>query len=177
VNKLTIRININHRGEENVSDPQRIALKSITKEKTRKCGADNRDINVFDGLSIFISCMGLYALVAFSARQRTKELRIRKVLSANLFQLVSLFSASFIRLILFALVIAIPISCYLMQKWLGNFEYQAGISWWIIALTVLQACKNAGAKLCLRARRYHACRLQAKPSTPSLAPNVRYNKC
>lgn len=164
MNKLTIRININHRGEENVSDAQRIALKSITKEKPRKCGADNRDINVFDELSIFIYCMGLYALVAFSARQRTKELGIRKVLGANLFQLVSLFSASFIRLILFALVIAIPISCYLMQKWLGNFEYKAGISWWIIALTVigtifiatitisLQACKNAGAKLCLRAR-------------------------
>jgi len=93
--------------------------------------------NVFGGLSVFISCMGLYALVAFSAQQRTKEFGIRKVLGANNVTLVTLLSVSFIKLILIALLIAIPLSCYLMQKWMGNFEYQAGISWWIITLTVI----------------------------------------
>lgn len=88
--------------------------------------------NVFGGLAIFISCLGLYGLVAFSAAQRTKEFGIRKVLGASVANLMQLLSFSFIKMICVAILIAVPISYYLMNKWLRNFEFHTTISWWII---------------------------------------------
>lgn len=89
--------------------------------------------NIFGGLAIFISCMGLYGLVAFSAEQRTREFGVRKVLGASVANLVGLLSASFLKMVLIAIVITIPLACYLMDNWLGSFEFRTGISWWIIA--------------------------------------------
>lgn len=93
--------------------------------------------NLFGGLAIFVSCIGLFGLVAFSAEQRTKEFGVRKVLGASVGSLMQLLSISFLKLILLAICIAVPISYYAMNKWLTNFEFRTDISWWIIPVAAL----------------------------------------
>ena len=88
--------------------------------------------NLFGGLAIFVSCLGLFGLVAYSAEQRTKEFGVRKVLGASVANLMQLLSLSFIKMIVVAIIIAAPISYYAMDKWLMNFEFHTAISWWII---------------------------------------------
>ncbi|RDC58313.1 ABC transporter permease [Pedobacter chinensis] len=88
--------------------------------------------NIFGGLAIFVSCLGLYGLVAYSAEQRTKEFGVRKVLGASLFNLMQLLSLSFVKMIIVSIVIAAPLSYYLMDEWLTKFEYHTEITWWII---------------------------------------------
>lgn len=86
------------------------------------------------GVAILISCMGLMGLVAFTITQRTKEIGIRKVLGASVGQLVALLSRDFLKLVLLANVIAVPLAWYAMQKWLQDFAYKIEISWWVFAL-------------------------------------------
>jgi ABC-type antimicrobial peptide transport system permease subunit len=89
---------------------------------------------LFAGLAIGISCLGLLGLVLFAAEQRTKEIGIRKVLGATLGQVLGLFSADFLQLVLLAFLIAGPLGWYAMRSWLGNFAYRIDLSWWIFAL-------------------------------------------
>ncbi|MCJ0742911.1 ABC transporter permease [Pedobacter montanisoli] len=88
--------------------------------------------NLFGGLAIFVSCLGLFGLVAYSAEQRTKEFGVRKVLGASVANLMQLLSVSFVKMILVAVVIAVPLSYYAMNKWLSQFEFHTEISWWIV---------------------------------------------
>ncbi len=90
--------------------------------------------NYFAALAIFISCLGLFGLAAFTAEQRTKEIGVRKVLGASVISIITLLSNDFLKLILLAIVISTPFSWYVTQKWLQNFEYKLDISWWIFAL-------------------------------------------
>jgi ABC-type antimicrobial peptide transport system permease subunit len=87
----------------------------------------------FAVLSIFISCLGLLGLVMFSAAQRTKEVGIRKVLGANTIQIVTLLSGDFMKLVGISILFSFPIAYYVMDEWLGNFEYHIGIQWWMFA--------------------------------------------
>ena len=87
----------------------------------------------FAVLAILISCLGLYGLVVFTAEQRVKEIVIRKVLGATVVHITTLMSASFLRLILIALVIGLPVSVYLMNKWLQSFAYHIEIKAWMFA--------------------------------------------
>jgi putative ABC transport system permease protein len=80
------------------------------------------------GIAIFIACLGLYALAAFTAEQRTKEIGIRKVMGASVPQLVTLLSTDFLRLVLIAVVFGIPAGYYLMNRWLEAFAYKTSIS-------------------------------------------------
>jgi len=91
----------------------------------------------FASLAIFISLLGLFSLVALIARQRTKEIGIRKVLGAGVPEIVSLLSGSFIKLILLALIIATPIVWWAMNNWLQDFQYRITISWWIFLIAGL----------------------------------------
>jgi putative ABC transport system permease protein len=84
--------------------------------------------NLFGCLSIFISCMGLFALSAFSAEQRRKEIGIRKVLGATISQLMTLLSSSFLKLVLIGIVLAIPVAFVLMTKWLESFDFRITLS-------------------------------------------------
>ena len=91
----------------------------------------------FASLAIFISLLGLFSLVALIARQRTKEIGIRKVLGAGVPEIVSLLSGSFIKLILLALIIATPIVWWAMNNWLQDFQYRITVSWWIFLIAGL----------------------------------------
>ena len=92
-----------------------------------------RLLNTFAVIAIFISCLGLYGLVSFVAAQRTKEVGIRKIFGASVNHIVRLFSQEFIKLVLFAFVIATPISYYLVNQWLQDFAYRIDIQWWMFA--------------------------------------------
>jgi putative ABC transport system permease protein len=84
---------------------------------------------LFAVLAIFISCLGLYGLSAFMAQQRTKEIGVRKVLGASVFNIVYLLSTGFTKLILVATLIAIPLAWFSISSWLQNFAYHINISW------------------------------------------------
>jgi putative ABC transport system permease protein len=84
---------------------------------------------IFAVLAIFISCLGLYGLSAFMAEQRTKEIGVRKVLGASVFNIVYLLSGKFTKLIILAIAIAIPVSWYTINSWLKNFAFRIDISW------------------------------------------------
>ncbi|HSZ35225.1 MAG TPA: FtsX-like permease family protein, partial [Puia sp.] len=100
---------------------------------------------LFAGLTIIISCLGLFGLASFMAVQRTKEIGVRKVLGASVINLWKLLSKDFIVLVLISLWIAAPISYFLMYEWLLQFEYRTPLSLWIfvsagmgaIAITML----------------------------------------
>ncbi|MCU0352402.1 MAG: ABC transporter permease [Cytophagales bacterium] len=85
-------------------------------------------------LAIFIACLGLFGLATFMVEQRTKEIGIRKVLGADVTSLVALLSKDFVRLVIVALFIAVPLVWYFMNQWLQNFAYRADIAWWIFAV-------------------------------------------
>ena len=94
---------------------------------------------VFSGLTIFIACLGLLGLAAFTAEQRTKEIGIRKVLGASVWQVMYLLSVSFGKLVLVAFVIGGVVAYFSMSEWLNAFEYRAPIAWWIFPLAGLGA--------------------------------------
>jgi putative ABC transport system permease protein len=93
--------------------------------------------NLFGGLAIFISCMGLFGLASYSAEQRTKEIGVRKVLGASLASLMQLLSFSFLKMVVVAIIIAVPVANYLMNNWLKNFDFHTDISWIVTMLTAL----------------------------------------
>ncbi|MBL7841859.1 MAG: ABC transporter permease [Cyclobacteriaceae bacterium] len=84
-------------------------------------------ITVFTVIAIVISCLGLYGLSTFMAEQRFKEIGVRKVLGANVGQIVALMSKEFVRLIIIAFAISVPLGIYSMDKWLQGFEYKTSI--------------------------------------------------
>jgi putative ABC transport system permease protein len=85
--------------------------------------------NYFAFIAIFISCLGLFGLVMFATEQRTKEIGIRKVLGASLQNVILLISTDFIKLVLIANVIAIPLAWYSMNQWLDSFAYHVDLRW------------------------------------------------
>lgn len=91
------------------------------------------------GLAIFISCLGLFGLTAFAARQRTKEIGVRKVLGASVSDVVSMLSLDFMKLILIAFLFATPIAWYGMNQWLEDFAYRIEIQWWMFVIAGLAA--------------------------------------
>jgi putative ABC transport system permease protein len=91
-------------------------------------------IGLFSGLAIFIACLGLFGLAAFTAEQRVKEIGVRKVLGASMLSILSLLSKDFIRLILVAIALAVPVAWYAASQWLDSFAYKTEISWWIFGV-------------------------------------------
>jgi len=90
--------------------------------------------NLFGGLAIFISCMGLFGLVSYSAEQRTKEIGVRKVLGASMSSLIGLLSFSFLKMVIIAIIISVPLADYIMSGWLQHFEFHIAVDWVVILL-------------------------------------------
>jgi len=96
-------------------------------------------VSVLAFLAIIIACLGLFGLASYSAEKRIKEVGIRKVLGAGVFNMVALLSGSFIRLVVISIVIAWAIAWFAINKWLEDFAYRVEISWWVFALAGLVA--------------------------------------
>ena len=92
---------------------------------------------LFAGLSIFISCMGLFGLATYMAENRIKEIGVRKVLGASVAGIVTLLSKDFIKLVLIAFVIAAPVAWFVMNKWLQGYSYRVPLNGWVFATTGL----------------------------------------
>ena len=88
---------------------------------------------LFAGLTILISCLGLFGLASFMAVQRAKEIGVRKVLGASVLNLWQLLSKDFLVLVLISLCISVPLSYYFMHQWLLQFDYRTNLSWWLFA--------------------------------------------
>lgn len=95
--------------------------------------------NVFAVIGIFISCMGLYGLSAFMAEQRTKEIGVRKVLGASVFNMVYMLSTGFTKLIMIAVMIAIPVAWWAVNAWLNGFAFRIEVNWVIFVLAAVAA--------------------------------------
>jgi ABC-type antimicrobial peptide transport system permease subunit len=94
---------------------------------------------VFAVLAIFISCLGLFGLAAYTAEQRTKEIGIRKALGASVAQMWAMLSKEFVYLVLLACVIASPIALYFLNDWLKKYEYHIELSWVVFAVSAITA--------------------------------------
>jgi len=92
-------------------------------------------INAFTILIIFIACLGLFGLAAYTAEQRTKEIGIRKVLGSSVYSIVMLLSKEFTKWVVIANIIAWPVSYYVMDKWLEGFAYRTELDGWIFLLS------------------------------------------
>lgn len=106
---------------------------------------------VFSGIAIFIACLGLLGLSAFSIAQRIKEIGIRKVLGASTGGLVQMLSIDFLKLIAVAAIIAFPVAWYAMHNWLQDFAYRISIQWWVFGLAGLLAAGVALATISFQA--------------------------
>ncbi|MFN0033878.1 MAG: ABC transporter permease [Saprospiraceae bacterium] len=91
-------------------------------------------LGAFAGFAIFIACLGLFGLAAFTAEQRTKEIGIRKVLGASVAGITGLLAKDFLKLVVLAILIASPVAYYFMNLWLADFAYRIEIKWWVFAL-------------------------------------------
>ena len=144
---ITMRLNENNNFQSNIGTIGRITkalnpaypleinfLNNVYAEKYNAEKTLGILSNLFGSLAIFVSCLGLFGLVAYSAEQRTKEFGVRKVLGATLFNLMQLLSLSFVKMIVVSIIIAIPLSYFMMNKWLMKFEFHTEISWWIMPI-------------------------------------------
>lgn len=103
------------------------AKKFDSQKRTGKLAA------LFAGLTIFISCLGLFGLAAYMAQNRIKEIGVRRVLGASVNNITTLLSKDFLKLVVIALLIASPLAWWAMNAWLKDFEYRVDIEWWVFA--------------------------------------------
>jgi putative ABC transport system permease protein len=106
---------------------------------------------LFAGLTIFISCLGLFALAAYMAENRIKEIGVRKVLGASVSNITTLLSKDFLKLVIVSFLVASPVAWWLMNKWLQDYAYRVSISWWVFVFTGLVSVLIAGATVSYQA--------------------------
>ncbi len=106
---------------------------------------------LFAALAIFISCLGLFSLAAYTAERRIKEIGIRKVLGASVPGIAALLSKEFLQLVGISCLVAFPAAWWMMHNWLQNYEYHVSIHWWIFALAGMTALFIAVATISFQA--------------------------
>jgi putative ABC transport system permease protein len=94
---------------------------------------------IFACIAIFIACLGLFGLSAFTITQRVKEIGVRRVLGARVDSIVKLLSMDFLKLVLIASIIAFPVAWFAMTHWLQDFAYRISIHWWVFVLSAILA--------------------------------------
>ncbi|CAM4236156.1 FtsX-like permease family protein [Pedobacter westerhofensis] len=144
---VTMRLNPGHPAAENIAAIEKIVKQinpaypvnvTFVDELYAKKLTEQRRLgilsNLFGGLAIFISCLGLFGLASYSAEQRTKEIGVRKVLGASVSSLMRLLSFSFLKMVGIAIIISIPVANYIMSNWLKSFEFHTSVNWVVILL-------------------------------------------
>ena len=146
-NVMQIKLNGNNSTADNLKRTEAILkkynpeypfeYKFVDEEYARKF--DNEKLQgtlaaLFAGLTIFISCLGLFGLATYMVENRIKEIGVRKVLGASVTKITTLLSKDFIILVLIAFIIAVPLAYLVVSKWLQNFEYRVNIQWWVFAI-------------------------------------------
>jgi len=145
---VTIRINPNTSAHNAIKKIEAVckayspsvpfSYKFVDEEYAKKFSDEERIgklANLFAILAIFISCLGLFGMASFMAEQRIKEIGVRKVLGATIFDLWRLLSKDFVVLVMISLLIATPAAWYFMYSWLQGYQYHTEISWWIFVAT------------------------------------------
>ncbi len=94
-------------------------------------------MNLFSGIAIVLACLGLFGLSSYAAKQRVKEIGIRKVLGAPVAGLAMLLAGGFLRLAAVAMVIAMPLAAWVMHGWLQDFVYRTEMAWWVFVVAGL----------------------------------------
>ncbi|RYG06028.1 MAG: FtsX-like permease family protein, partial [Chitinophagaceae bacterium] len=110
--------------------------KFVDEEYARKFENEQRQgtlAGLFAGLTIFISCLGLFGLATYMAENRIKEIGVRKVLGASVTGITALLSKDFVKLVLVSFIIAAPVAWWGMYKWLEDYTYRVPIHWWVFA--------------------------------------------
>jgi len=104
---------------------QRVANQYLTEQTAQRL------FTIFSALAIFIACIGLMGLAAYATQQRMREIGIRKVLGASVSGIMTMLSKDFLKLILWAALIAFPVAWWGINSWLQNFAYRVTIGWWV----------------------------------------------
>ena len=99
--------------------------------------------SIFTVLSILVACLGLFGLATFNAQKRTKEIGIRKVLGATIGQISYRLTTDFLKMVVWAILIALPLGWFAMNKWLEDFSYRIEIQWWMLVLAAFLAISTA----------------------------------
>lgn len=114
------------------------------KQQYRDDNRFNTIINIFTVLAIMISCLGLIGLSSYTVVQRTKEIGIRKVLGASIVSVVSMLSADFIKLVLLAVLLSLPIAYFTMEDWLQGYAYRIALGWALFVIPLVLIMLIAG---------------------------------
>jgi putative ABC transport system permease protein len=112
-------------------------LDNIFQQRYQKDTKTFQLMGYFALVAIILACVGLMGMASFILVRRTKEIGIRKVNGATVFEIIKMLNLSFLKWIVFSFVIATPIAYYSMDKWLANFAYQTPLSWWVFGLSGL----------------------------------------
>jgi putative ABC transport system permease protein len=145
-----IRLNPNNATEKNLKTAESIFrkynteypfdYKFVDEEYAQKFEDEQRIgtlAGLFAGLTIFISCLGLFGLAIYMAESRVKEIGVRKVLGASVTGLTALLSKDFLTLVVISFALATPVAWWAMYSWLSNYPYRVSIQWWVFALAGL----------------------------------------
>ncbi|MEX8548719.1 MAG: FtsX-like permease family protein [Mucilaginibacter sp.] len=152
MNHFFVRLNNDEKWREGIAQIEKVVKKTspdfpfefeFTKEEYQKNFKEFDSLrqmsNLFSGMAIFISCLGLFGLSAFLAERRSKEISIRKVLGASAGSLWLTLSKDFLKPVFLAFIIAAPLTGLAMQKVLGYIDYHIQLSWWMFAIAALAA--------------------------------------
>ncbi|HKH62146.1 MAG TPA: ABC transporter permease [Flavitalea sp.] len=144
---MLIRLNNNNSTASNLKKAESIfkkynpeypfEYKFIDEEYARKFEAEKRISTLaalFAGLTIFISCLGLFGLATYMAENRIKEIGVRKVLGASVAGIAALLSKDFLKLVIISFVLAVPIAWWAMYSWLQDYSFRVDIQWWVFAM-------------------------------------------
>jgi putative ABC transport system permease protein len=145
---ISFRLSNNHAMSENLNRVETIIKKYIPDYPVFSGYVDEADVKkfedakktgvqaaIFGGLAITISCLGLFALAAYTAESRIKEIGIRKVLGASVSGITLLLSREFIKLVIISFVIASPVAWWIMHSWLQDYTYRVNIGWLVFLIT------------------------------------------
>lgn len=111
--------------------------KFVDAEYARKFESEQQQgtlAGLFAGLTVFISCLGLFGLTTYMAETRVKEIGVRKIMGASVANITTLLSKDFVKLVIIAFFIAAPLAWWAMHKWLESYAYRVSIAWWVFAV-------------------------------------------